>query len=149
MTDTHMQKAVKRINEARERGEIGVDMLGLEIQEIPRELLELADTLKWLELSNTKVTDISPLANLTNLKLLILRETNVSDISPLADLTKLIALYLWETGVSDISPLRNLTKIETLDLSRSALVKSPANTEALEKLRENGCEIFGAEEFMK
>ena len=105
MTDTPMQEAVKRINEARELGEIGVDLFGLEIKEIPRELLELADTLKWLELSNTKVTDISSLAN--------------------------------------------LTKLERLDLFYCPLDKSAANIQTLEKLIENGCEIYGVEEFMK
>ena len=127
MKHTHMQKAVKRINEARELGWTEVDLSGLEIQEIPKELQELADTLEELYLCYTKASDISPLSNLTNLKW----------------------LYLWGAGVSDISPLADLTKLQALDLSSCPLVKSPANIQALKKLRENGCEIYGTKELMK
>jgi len=127
MTDTPMQEAVKRINEARELGEIGVDLSCLEIQEIPEELRGLADTLEGLYLFHT----------------------GVSDISLLASLTKLQTLYFWNTGVSDISPLANLKNLQALGLSRGPLVKSPANIQALKKLIKNGCYIEGVEEFMK
>jgi len=171
MTDTHMKEAVKRINEARELGKAVVNLSDLEIQEIPKELLELADTLVDLYISNTGISDISLLANLTNLKALDLDRTNITDISPLAPLTNLIWLILRDTNVSDVSPLANLTNLkeinlnyikvsdisslanltnlEDLGLLKCPLVKSSENIQALKKLRENGCEIFGVEEFMK
>ena len=67
MTHTHMQKAVRRINEARELDKAVVNLSGLKIREIPEELRELADTLEELGFRYTSVSDISLLANLTNL----------------------------------------------------------------------------------
>ena len=213
--DVHTQDAVKRINEAKERGADFVNLAGLEIKEIPKKLLELAqilcdlylsDTdisdvsplanltklaslylgstkvsdisslanltnlerlslwrtgvsdisslanlkyLKELDLHYTKVSDVSPLAHLTNLEWLFLSDANVSDISPLANLTKLASLILRGTNVSDISPLAHLPKLGWLDISSCPLVKSAANIQTLEKLRENGCKIYGAQELMK
>jgi len=193
VTDIHMQKAVRRINEAKECGETEVDLSGFEIQEIPEELLRLATTLKSLNLSDTDISDIKALSNLIKLEKLILYETNitaieplsgltklkildlqgaeitniralanltnlewlglsdanVSDVSPLAHLTNLEWLGLSDTDISDISPLANLTNLEALDLLGCPLVKSPANIQALKKLSENDCEIYGAEGLMK
>jgi len=148
MTGTPMQKAVRLINEARELGRTEVDLSGLEIQEIPEELRELADTLESLYLCYTKASDISPLANLTKLQELYLWGTGVSDISPLANLTSLRVLGFDLTNVSDISPLANLPNLQAVDLSRGPLVESPANIQALKKLIKNGCYIEGVEEML-
>ena len=149
MTHTPMQKAVRRINEARELGWTELDLSCLEIQEIPEELRGLADTLEGLYLFHTGVSDISLLASLTKLQTLSLWETGVSDISPLANLTNLRVLGFDLTNVSDISPLANLKNLQALGLSRGPLVKSPANIQTLEKLSENGCYIEGAEGFRR
>ena len=82
--------------------------------------LEHAVNLEWLSLSNNNdVSDISPLAGLTNLKWLDLWFTDVSDISVLAGLTNLETLDLSATDVSDISPLASLTNLEGLLLSNN------------------------------
>ena len=74
--------------------------------------------LKVLWLMNTKVEDISALAKLTNLQQLLLNGTDVSDISPLAKLTNLTALGLGNTKVKveDISALAKLTNLSSLSL---------------------------------
>ena len=149
MTETHMQEAVKRINEARELGWTELDLSCLEIQEIPEELLELAQILCDLYLSDTDISDLSPLANLTKLERLYLGYTKASDLSPLANLTSLECLSFWRTNVSDISPLAHLTSLKRIDLLNCPLVKSSENIQALKKLSENGCKIYGVEEFMK
>jgi len=41
--------------------------------------------MEWLDLSNNHMSDIGPLANLTNLKWLILNNNQTSDISPLVN----------------------------------------------------------------
>ena len=79
--------------------------------------LEYATNLTSLNLNdNQKISDISPLANLTKLTQLHLGYNQLSDISPLANLTKLTQLGLWRNQVSDISPLANLTKLTGLFL---------------------------------
>ncbi|WP_375448897.1 leucine-rich repeat domain-containing protein, partial [uncultured Nostoc sp.] len=65
----------------------------------------------------TKLPNLNPLANLTNLTKLNIYRTQVSDVSPLANLTNLTKLYFWGTQVSDVSPLANLTNLIELNLS--------------------------------
>ena len=69
-----------------------------------------------LDLSGARISDLSPITNLTMLELLVLMGTGVSDISPLANLTELQSLYLMGTGVSDISPLAGLAGLQSLNL---------------------------------
>jgi Leucine-rich repeat (LRR) protein len=56
-----------------------------------------------LEMNN--ISDISPLANLTNLADLSLSVNNIGDISPLAGLTNMHILHLFDNNINDISPL--------------------------------------------
>ena len=58
---------------------------------------------------NNEVTDISPLASLTNLSRLDLTGNEISDLSPLASLTNLTKLTLTGNEISDLSPLSALT----------------------------------------
>ena len=48
---------------------------------------------------------------------LYLSDTNISDLSPLAGLTGLQSLYLSRTEVSDLSPLAGLKGLHVLGLS--------------------------------
>ena len=76
-----------------------------------------------LYLSSNQISDVSPLASLTNLEWLYLSDniggmgTGVSDLSPLASLTNLKWLYLSDNRISDLNPLSALTNLERLDLS--------------------------------
>ena len=98
--------------------------------------------LRMLSLDNTAVSDISPLASLTNLTRLYLGGTAVSDISPLASLTNLWKLYLSGTAVSDISPLASLTNLEWLGLSGTAVdVSSLASLTNLTRLYLGGTAV--------
>ena len=72
--------------------------------------------LKDLDLSGTRISDISPLRGLANLQSLDLSSTTLSDISPLRELTNLQSLNLSSTTLSDISPLRELTNLQSLNL---------------------------------
>ncbi len=54
-----------------------------------------------MSLSNTQVSDLSPLAELKNLEWLTLDNTQVSDLSPLAELKNLYYLELYIKQVSD------------------------------------------------
>ena len=67
------------------------------------------------------ISDVSPLAGLTQLWRLDLNSTAISDVSPLAGLTQLTYLYLGATAVSDVSPLANLTQLRSLNLGATAV----------------------------
>jgi internalin A len=72
--------------------------------------------LKELGLSRNNITDIRALANLTKLEWLDLSDNNIRDISALRNLTNLKELYLSGNNITDISALANLTKLEWLYL---------------------------------
>lgn len=78
--------------------------------------LESLTELRFLQLSDTYVTDAAPLRNLVNLEELYLHRTAVSDISALAELSSLKFLGLSQTPVREVTPLAKLTQLQWLDL---------------------------------
>jgi hypothetical protein len=73
--------------------------------------------LKELDLNNFHVSDLSALAELKNVKELYLSGTQASDLSPLAELEDLTTLYLNSTQVCDLSLLTELTNLRVLYLA--------------------------------
>ena len=71
--------------------------------------VRLIKTLTGLDLTGTKILDVSALAILTNLTHLYLSFTQVSDISALAGLSNLTHLNVDNTPVSDVSALASRT----------------------------------------
>ena len=61
--------------------------------------------------------DISPLSGLINLESLVLENSGISDISLLTELKALQGLGLSANNIEDISPLAGLKKLQRLDLS--------------------------------
>ena len=86
--------------------------------------------------NNPGLSDIRALSGLTALKHLSLSNTLISDIIPLANLTALKELYLNSCSISDISPLSGLTALEHLHLRSNSITDlSPlSNLTALELL---------------
>ena len=79
--------------------------------------LEHATRLKTLLLVNHRVSNLSPLTDLTSLKELELSGTlTITDISPLKGLTNLVSLDLTQSRISDLSPLTHLTSLTRLSL---------------------------------
>jgi len=121
--DKAFEAAREMIAEAKRHGAEG---LGFD-QDATRALTQLPDEigalggLKALDLSNTGVSDLTPLAGLTSLTTLSLNSTDVSDLTPLAGLTGLTYLSLNGTGVSDIAPLAGLTGLTTLYLNNTGV----------------------------
>ncbi|MFN0215148.1 MAG: leucine-rich repeat domain-containing protein, partial [Saprospiraceae bacterium] len=87
-----------------------------EIKNLPPTLPFLV-LLKLLIFDNSKVSDLSPIASLTNLQQLYCSETQISDLSPIADLTNLQLLYCSSPKISDLSPIADLTNLQILDCS--------------------------------
>ena len=82
--------------------------------------IEILNNEKKLDLSEkglSNISDISALANLTNLQTLNLSGNSISDIGALASLTNLQTLYLSNNNISDISALGGLTNLTELDWS--------------------------------
>lgn len=75
--------------------------------------------LQALGLDQTSVTDLTPLAGLTQLHWLRLSETGAKDLTPLGGLTQLQVLYLNQTGVTDLTPLAGLTRLQRLALDQT------------------------------
>ena len=67
-----------------------------------------------LDLSQSSLSDVAPLAGLKSLTRLILRSNNISDVAPLAGLTNLTGLTLTNNNISDVSPLAGLTNLTQL-----------------------------------
>ena len=89
-------------------------------------LTELYLGAEWVEAernwkTSNSVSNLSPLAGLTNLNRLDLRGNNISDLSPLAGLTNLTWLELWDNRISDLSPLASLTNLTELRLGGNSI----------------------------
>jgi internalin A len=63
-----------------------------------------------------ELTDISAVANFTNLVRLNINKTGISDISPVAGLTNMSAMDLSGSKISDVSPLKGLVNLKNLFL---------------------------------
>ncbi len=72
---------------------------------------------KTLDLSNNRITDLSPLIGLTNLEELNLSDNQIGYIDELSTLSGLKSLQLANNMIQDISPLFGLEKLEFADLS--------------------------------
>jgi hypothetical protein len=108
--------AVDEIGRVLEAGEAQLKLGQREfhaLDRLPPEIALLKDLIS-LDLDNTQVSDLTPLAKLTALQSLRLNSTQVSDLTPLAKLTALEILCLHNTQGSDLTPLAKLTALETL-----------------------------------
>lgn len=84
--------------------------------------LEYAHQLQGLYAFGNDVTDLSPLAGLTNLRQLHLNQSSdLSDLSPLAGLTGLETLLLTHASITDIAPLAGLSNLRVLHLNENSI----------------------------
>ena len=93
--------------------------------------------LEWLVFGINRITDVTPLRTMTQLKELDLDQNfNINDVSALAGLTNLTKLNLMSNSISDISPLRNMTKMINLTLMDNPItdISSLNNLTELEQL---------------
>lgn len=74
-----------------------------------------------LDLNETGVKDLAPLAGLPNLTILLLFKNGINDISPLTGLVHLETLDLRINNITDISPLSKMTKLTGLFLSNNQI----------------------------
>ncbi len=67
-----------------------------------------------LYLQGHKITDLSPLANATKMENLLLSNNQITDLSPLSGMANLFGLLIDDNEVSDLEPLANLKNLHTV-----------------------------------
>jgi hypothetical protein len=78
--------------------------------------------LKEIIMDYSNISDLTPLSRLTSLEVIDLRGNDISDISPLAGLTNLSILTLYGNQISNITPLSNLTNLTHLYLGHRGVM---------------------------
>ncbi|MDR9392446.1 MAG: Ig-like domain-containing protein [Trueperaceae bacterium] len=98
--------------------------------------LEAARNLERLVVGFTDVTDLGPVASLTDLRFLRLTAAPVSDLSPLRGLERLEELDVGQTSVTDLSPLAGAERLRVFKAFRAPVADlSPlAGATSLERL---------------
>jgi internalin A len=76
-----------------------------------------------LDLIGNQIDDIKPLAGLINLTYLSLSKNKISDVKPLVGLVKLIHLSLHTNKITDVKSLATLTNLNNLTLSDNQIVE--------------------------
>ncbi len=80
------------------------------------------NSLSSIEISDHQITNVKPLASLTNLSVLTLYRNQIIDISPLKNLTKLTELYLSNNKIKDVKPIAELPNLIHLQLDANRIV---------------------------
>lgn len=95
-------------------------------------------SLTWLAMSNNQITDVSAIASLTNLKNLSFGYNQVTDISVVGALTNLTHLTTSGNPISDISVIGSLTKLTDVHMKDSFItdlsVFNNPNTDSINRL---------------
>lgn len=92
-----------------------------DLTRIPRSIQFFA-SLKSLNLSDNKISDLSPLRYLENLDLLLLSKNHISDLTPLAG-KSFIVLDLGSNRISDLAPLESVRVSESLKLEDNQITE--------------------------
>jgi len=99
--------------------------LGNSQPSVPKWLLNILDvnyfsSIVSVEISDaSQITNLTPIACLTNLERLYLDDAQVTDLQPLAGLTSLEILFLETTPVNDLTPFAGLTNLKWLGFGNS------------------------------
>ncbi|MEO1428521.1 MAG: leucine-rich repeat domain-containing protein [Cyanobacteria bacterium J06633_8] len=101
-----------------------------------------------LDLSSHEISDLSPLAQLTNLRELYLSYNQIRDLSPLSRLTNLKFLFLESNQIGDLSPLSQLTNLTWLFVGENPIKNKtcPVKPESICEFEKNGDELLIPEE---
>ncbi len=96
-----------------------------------------------LSLDDNQITDITPLTTLTGLRYLNLRNNQISNLKPLANLTRLSGISLKNNQISDLSPLVKLTKLRTIYLTNNQIsdLNPLANLDRLFRIEVSGNQV--------
>lgn len=80
-----------------------------------------SEKIRYLDISNTKINDLSFLENYAQLTEISADNCNISDVSPLKNLTLITSISLNGNNINNIKDLSALEKLETLKLGSNSL----------------------------
>ena len=83
------------------------------------EALRYCRSLRALDLGHNDLTDISFLADLSELRVLILADNRIEDLSPLAGLEHLTYIELFDNRVTSFAPLTGLRSLVDLNVAQN------------------------------
>ncbi len=92
---------------------IGLNLSSCGIEYISTIISDLTD-LRYLNLNDNKIKDISLLSSLVNLRTLFICENSIDNIDAIAGLLNLKILAIWENPLKDIEAIKELVNLETL-----------------------------------
>jgi hypothetical protein len=126
--------ALTGLDPRRERSLQGLDLSGTRVADLSP--LSGHGELQYLDVSDTQVTDIRQLQSLSQLYLLDISGTDISDVSSLSSLRHLEHLSIGRTNVTDMSPLRHLRALKRVNIAKTRVmdIGPLATCEALETL---------------
>jgi Leucine-rich repeat (LRR) protein len=119
-----IKEALRRIEVTKKENLGYLDLKGLELQEIPKELLDVS----WigaLSLSENNISDISLLSKMPNLHKLALTGNKIKDISTLETLPKLRFIFLANNLITDIAVLQSQERLKKLVIHSNKLCVLP------------------------
>lgn len=115
-----IEEALRRIEVTKKENLGYLDLKGLELKEIPKELLNVS----WigaLSLSENNISDIRLLSQMPNLHKLALTGNKIKDISVLEGLPKLRFIFLADNLISDITALKSQERLKKLVIHSNQL----------------------------
>jgi Leucine-rich repeat (LRR) protein len=131
----------------REYGDMDAEYLSYYLEEIEEFELSSSDVndldgvqfcihAKTIDVSDNRITDLSPLIGLNDLEVLDLSDNQVGIIDELSFLKNLKSVLLSNNYIEDISPLFELTNLEYVELSGNRI-----DIEQINKLAETGVTV--------
>lgn len=97
--------------------------------------LEYAVNLEILDLSENRISDLTPIKNLRKIKFLELFRNNIKNLRPLSNLKELEHLDIYNnSGITDTAPISGLSKLKWIDMHYCNRRTAPVNVEPLGKL---------------
>lgn len=87
------------------------------------DVLKYCTDLEYMDIGHNALTDLSFLSNMKNLKVLIAAISyTITDVSPIANCTQLEYLELFSNRIVDVSPLANLKDLQYLNICNNSIV---------------------------
>ncbi len=134
---TFIENAEAENPPSREQLQEIVDLVKLQIDNATDigslEALGLFNRLEEIQISNTTISDISPISFLPSLKRISMPNNPVYDISPLSRMETLEVLNIENTSVDDLEPLSGLKNLKLLNIAGTR-VKNLKQIQGLENL---------------
>jgi hypothetical protein len=118
---TQLVIAEERVREVIVAGTNNIDLSDLSaLRRLPNNIGDIPN-LKYLTVRETNLRDLSGIEGIKTLQQLDLNETQVSDLMPLAGLPNLRLIYLHDTWVEDVGLLTTLPSLERLDIGKTQI----------------------------